>query len=96
MGVLLGVVVAGLVHTGKATARPAANLSTFGVGAPVVSTVEDGASVGLSLIALFAPLLVIVALLVLVVGFGWLWWRIRAWRRRGGRPGRRPRDPPGA
>jgi uncharacterized membrane protein len=81
-GVLLGVVVAGLVHTGKTAARPAANISTFGVGAPVVSTVEDGASVGLSLIALFAPLLVIVALLVLVIGFGCLWWRIRARRRR--------------
>lgn len=82
VGVLLGVVVAGLVHTGKATVRPAANLSTFGVGAPVVSTVEDGVSVGLSLVALFAPLLVVLALLILVVGFGWLWWRIRARRRR--------------
>lgn len=82
VGVVLGVVVAGLVHAGKATARPVANLSTAGVGAPVVSTVEDGASVGLSLIALFAPLLVIVALLVLAIAFSWLWWRLRAWRRR--------------
>jgi uncharacterized membrane protein len=82
VGVLLGVVVAGLVHAGKATARPAANLSTFGVGAPVVSTVEDGVSVGLSFIALFAPLLVILALVVLVIGFGWLGWRIRGRRRR--------------
>lgn len=82
VGVLLGVVVAGLVHTGKATTRPAANVTTLGAGAPVLSTVEDGASVGLSLIALFLPLLVIVALLVVLAGFGWLWWRIRAWRRR--------------
>ena len=44
-GVVLGIVVAGLVHTGKATARPAANVSTLGVGAPVLSTVEDGVSV---------------------------------------------------
>ena len=56
--------------------------ATAGVGAPVVSTIEDGASVGLSLIALFAPLLVIVALLVLAIAFSWLWWRLRAWRRR--------------
>jgi len=82
VGVVLGIVVAGLVHTGKATVRPAANVSTLGVGAPVLSTVEDGASVGLSLIALFLPLLVIVALLLVLAGFGWLWWRIRTWRRR--------------
>jgi len=82
IGVMLGIVVAGLVHTGKATARPAVNVSTLGVGAPVLSTVEDGASVGLSLIALFLPLLVIVALLLVLAGFGWLWWRIRTWRRR--------------
>ncbi len=82
VGVVLGIVVAGLVHTGKATARPAVNVSTLGVGAPVLSTVEDGASVGLSLIALFLPLLVIVALLLVVAGFAWVWWRIRTWRRR--------------
>ena len=49
VGVLLGVVVAGLVHAGKTAARPAANVATFGVGAPVLSTVKDGASLGLSL-----------------------------------------------
>jgi uncharacterized membrane protein len=82
VGVVLGVVVAGLVHAGKTTARPAANVATLGVGAPVLSTVEDGASVGLSLIALFVPLLVVVALLAVLVAFGWLLWRTRARRRR--------------
>ena len=82
VGVLLGVVVAGLVHAGKTTARPAANVATLGVGAPVLSTVEDGASVGLSLIALFVPLLVVVALLAVLVAFGWLLWRTRTRRRR--------------
>ena len=82
VGVVLGVVVAGLVHAGKTTARPAANVATFGVGAPVLSTVEDGASVGLSLIALFVPLLVIVALVAVLAAFGWLWWRTRTRRRR--------------
>ena len=75
VNVVLGIVVAGLVHTGKTTARPAANVATFGVGAPVLSTVEDGASIGLSLIALFVPVLVVVALLVAVVAVGWLWSR---------------------
>jgi uncharacterized membrane protein len=82
VGVVLGVVVAGLVHAGKTTARPAANVATFGVGAPVLSTVEDGASVGLSLIALFVPLLVVVALVAVLAAFGWLWWRTRTRRRR--------------
>ena len=36
-------------------ARPAANVATLGMGAPVLSTVEDGASLSLSLIALFVP-----------------------------------------
>jgi uncharacterized membrane protein len=92
VGVVLGVVVAGLVHTGKTTARPAANVATFGMGAPVLSTVEDGVSVGLSLIALFVPLLVVVALLAVVGAFGWLWWGIRTRRRRrmSGAEGLRP------
>jgi uncharacterized membrane protein len=82
VGVLLGIVVAGLVHAGKTTARPVANVATVGMGAPVLSTVEDGASVGLSLIALFVPLLVVVALLAVVAAFGGLLWRTGARRRR--------------
>ena len=46
VGVVLGVVVSGLVHTGKVAARPAINAGTLGAGAPVVSTVEDGTSLG--------------------------------------------------
>ena len=41
-------VISGLVHTGKMAARPVINIGTAGTGAPVVSTVEDGASFGLS------------------------------------------------
>ena len=62
-----GVVLAAIVHAGKATVRPAVNAATFGVGAPVVSTVEDGTSFGLSLAAVFVPLLVLVLLVALVV-----------------------------
>ncbi|CAM5779685.1 DUF4126 domain-containing protein [Cellulomonas persica] len=62
-----GVVVALVVHAGKATVRPVVNAATLGAGAPVVSTVEDGTSVGLSLAAVFVPLLVLVFLVALVV-----------------------------
>jgi hypothetical protein len=65
VGIVLGVVVSGLVHTGKVAARPVVNMGTAGFGAPVVSTAEDGASLGLSLAALFAPLLCLVALVLL-------------------------------
>ena len=64
--------------------RPVVNMGTAGFGAPVVSTAEDGASVGLSLAALFAPLLCLVALILLawVLIAGSL--RVRRWRRRRG------------
>ena len=88
VNVVLGIVVAGIVHAGKTTVRPVANVATVGVGAPVLSTVEDGASVSLSLIALFLPLLVIIALLALFGALSWLVSRSLAVRRRArARPG---------
>ena len=66
-GVLLGVVVAGVVHATKATARPIVNVTTVGTGTPFVSAAEDVASLGMSLVAVFLPILVVVVLLV----FGW-------------------------
>ncbi|NTW42826.1 MAG: DUF4126 domain-containing protein, partial [Cellulomonadaceae bacterium] len=67
----------------KATARPVVNAATLGIGAPVVSTVEDATSVGLSFAAILAPVLVLVGLGGLVVA----WFRFRGRRRRGGGPG---------
>ncbi len=86
VGIVLGVVVSGLVHTGKTAARPAINAGTLGFGAPVASTVEDGTSVGLSLVAVFLPVLVIVVLVALAWLLVWLWLKVRRWRRRRGRP----------
>lgn len=65
VGVVLGVVISGLVHTGKTAARPVINAGTVGMGAPVVSTAEDGASVGIALIAVFVPVLVVLVLILL-------------------------------
>jgi hypothetical protein len=65
VGWLLGIAVAGLVHAGKATARPVVNVTTVGVGTPVVSAAEDVASLGMSLVAVFVPVLVVVALALL-------------------------------
>lgn len=73
IGAILGALTAGLVHTGKTVTRPVVNATTAGVGAPVVSTVEDGTSVALSLVAIFLPVLVIIFLIALAwAGFA-LW-----------------------
>lgn len=73
-----GLVLAGVVHVGKSSARPAINLGTVGLGAPIVSTAEDASSLSLSLIAVFVPILVIVALILLAWG---LWKYARRMRR---------------
>ena len=86
VSVVLGVVISGLVHTGKMAARPVINVGTVGAGAPVVSTVEDGASIGLTFLALLAPVLVVVALAVLAWVLIWMWLRVRRRRRTGRDP----------
>jgi hypothetical protein len=80
--IAIGVVLALVVHTGKATARPAINTATVGFGAPIVSTLEDVASLSLSLVALLAPVLVVLGLLVMVALFWWAIRKIRARRRK--------------
>lgn len=82
VGAIGGVVIAGLVHTTKAAARPAVNVGTAGLGAPVLSGVEDVASLGMSLLAVFIPILVIFGLLAMVAAAIWLWRRIARYRRR--------------
>jgi hypothetical protein len=67
VGILLGVVTAGIVHATKATARPLVNATTVGTATPVVSAAEDAASLAISLIAVFLPILVVVLLILL----GW-------------------------
>ena len=81
VSVVLGVLISGLVHAGKMAARPVINVGTVGTGAPVVSTVEDIGSLGLSLIALIAPVLVILGLALLAWLLIWMWLRVRRWRR---------------
>jgi hypothetical protein len=74
--VAVGVVTALVVSLTKSTVRPAANVATAGMAAPVLSTVEDIASVGLVFLAILVPVLVLVAVLALV------WAVVRIVRRR--------------
>ncbi len=78
--IVVGAVIALVVHAGKAITRPAANVATAGAAAPVVSTIEDVGAIGMSLLAIVAPLLVLVALGLLVL-FGWSLWRTARRRR---------------
>ena len=82
LGLIAGLVTAGSVHAAKSAVRPVANVSTAGLAAPVLSTVEDIFSVVLSLAAILVP--VAVVLLLVLLAFG-LW---RAYQRI-----RRPRSP---
>lgn len=77
--VAVGVVVALMVSLTKSTVRPAANVATAGTAAPVLSTLEDLASVALVSLAVLVPVLVLVAVVVL------MWAAVRIIRRRRGR-----------
>jgi hypothetical protein len=77
--VVIGVVTALAVHLTKTAVRPAANVATAGLAAPVLSTIEDFTSVGLTFIAILIPALVLIVLIALVGAAVWL---LRRRRRR--------------
>jgi len=64
--VAAGVLIALCVHGVKATARPVVNVSTAGFGAPVVSTIEDFGSALMSVLAILAPVLALVGIVLFV------------------------------
>jgi uncharacterized membrane protein len=79
--IVIGIGLALLVHLGKMAVRPVANLATGGVAAPVLSTAEDGASLLMVVLALVAPILVLIGLALMVLGFVLLVRRVRRRRR---------------
>ena len=60
-------VIALVVYARKTAARPAANVATAGAAAPVISTIQDVGVIGMSLLAIAAPVLVLVGLLLLAL-----------------------------
>lgn len=69
-----GLLLAGGVHTAKATVRPVVTATTGGLGNPVVSTVEDIVALVVSVMAILLPILTFVVLVVLVAVI-WRKWR---------------------
>ncbi|RIK46285.1 MAG: DUF4126 domain-containing protein [Chloroflexi bacterium] len=67
VAMLLGLIVSGSVHVAKSSFRPIVTATTGGLGNPVVSAAEDASAIGLSVIAIIAPILIAVVLLALAV-----------------------------
>jgi hypothetical protein len=74
--VLLGGSVAASIHAGRATVRPISTVGTAGLGNPVLSLIEDLASLGLVVAAFIVPVLAALAVIALAALI------LLAWRRR--------------
>jgi hypothetical protein len=77
--VVMGITISLCVHAVKAATRAGVNMMTIGFGAPIMSTLEDLFSVGMSLVAILLPVLVVGFLIVLIAVF---WWALRRRRLR--------------
>lgn len=78
LGLIVGAPTSFGFHALKSGARVASSATTFGCANPVISLAEDILSFGLSIVAIFAPIIVPVALLVL---FWLLWMLVKKLRR---------------
>lgn len=83
---ILGVIVGGPIsfgfHSVKAGTRVASSAMTFGCANPVLSVIEDVISFVLTILAIFAPILVPLLLVVLAI----IGWRVVARSRRSATP----------
>jgi hypothetical protein len=78
LGLIIGAPTSFGFHSLKAATRVASSAATFGCANPVISLVEDILSLGLSVLSIFAPLFVPVALVLLAVLLWQLVKRIRS------------------
>lgn len=67
LSMVLGLVVAGGVHATRTAVRPVATATTAGLGNPVLSAAEDVGSLTLSVLAIFIPVLAVIALVIFAV-----------------------------
>lgn len=79
VGIIVGAPTSLGMHTLKAGTRIASSATTFGCANPLISILEDIVSFSLSVVAIFAPIFVPIALALLV----WALWRVMV-RIRGG------------
>lgn len=81
LSMALGLVVAGGVHATRSAVRPVATATTAGIGNPVLSTAEDVGSLTLSVLAVFVPILAVIALVIFAVVAYRMYARLRGPRR---------------
>jgi hypothetical protein len=79
LGLIIGAPTSFGFHTLKAGTRVASSAATFGCANPVISLAEDLLSFGLSILAIFAPVVVPIALAILI----WMLWSLVKRLRRG-------------
>ncbi|WP_257839031.1 DUF4126 domain-containing protein [Phenylobacterium sp. J426] len=79
-GLVVGAPTALAVHSAQATTRVASTASTGGLGNPIISTIEDLMAFLMAFLALAAPLLIPLVLLVAGVG---AWRAVRSLARSG-------------
>lgn len=72
VGLMMGAPVSLGFHTLKAGTRVASSAATFGCANPVLSIIEDVVSLGLTILSIFVPILVPVALALLI----FVLWRV--------------------
>lgn len=81
VALVAGLLIAFSVHATKAAARPVVNASTLGVGAPVVSTIEDIVATITSLVAVFLPFIILAVALLFGGAAFWVFRRRRNLRK---------------
>ncbi|MGI8550804.1 MAG: DUF4126 domain-containing protein [Dehalococcoidia bacterium] len=72
LAIIVGLLTAGAVHGVRTAGRPAVTALSSGMGNPVVSLAEDSASVGLTFLAVAAPLVGFFVTLLVAGVLGWL------------------------
>lgn len=77
LAILAGVLVAGSVHATKGLVRPVVTASTAGTGNWAVSLTEDVMAVGMSLLAIFIPVLAGILVIIFAIAIILLIRRIR-------------------
>ncbi len=80
LAAICGVILAGGVHAVKAGGRPVVTATAAGIGNPIVSTIEDIIALVASVLAIMAPFLVV--LLIMIVAGVLTWWLLRRRQRR--------------
>ena len=74
LAIACGLLIAGGVHAAKATVRPVVTGTTGGLLNPVVSTLENVASLATTILAVFVPILLLLIIVLVVIGiFVWLY-----------------------